>query len=197
MGTGFDIGKTSVHDAASCCDACKSRSTCSFWSFKNGTCMLKNSDAGRKKSVGTVSGSATAPPPPGTGTRISAFATRDGNGSKPVSCFLSYWSTKKDDKTRIVRVSVDGPLPQKAIMRRIAPQHADILTPWKQMGSPPHPTPAQIDELMKASEVIAEDATIASDGSVTVSLSPNTAVVLSYPHLTELGNPESAIDLAI
>merc|ERR1712032_102564 len=137
---GFDMANVSAENSQACCHACRGNSRCSFWSFGNGTCFMKTSDAGRTKAVGITSGAAAPPPPPGTGHNISAFATRDSAGKKPLSVFLSYWSASPgynhEKPNRTVRLSLVGPMPETAVAHRIAPGVADIEATWKGMGSP-------------------------------------------------------------
>ena len=70
---------------------------------------------------------------------------------------------------------------QKTAMEyRIDKDHANAHAHWQAMGSPPKPSPKQVEALIKASQVVPTQVTLATDGSTTVSMGPNSAVVLVY-----------------
>jgi len=64
---------------------------------------------------------------------------------------------------------------------RIDQDHSNSYTAWKRMGSPAHPTAAQVAELQKASELAQVEATTVEsrDGTATVRMQlPRQAVSL-------------------
>jgi xylan 1,4-beta-xylosidase len=189
---GFDLKATSAKTTEDCCDACRADSDCSFWTYfeSNFTCRLKTSDAGRRKESRAVSGSSTAPPAPNAnGTRIAALVTSKAKPRpdlKGTSVFLSFWSQNGTEAERTVALIFSGiPLdhstvPEYATEYRIDATHANPHAQWVSMGSPRKPTQAQIAELVQASEVVPSRVRLHNDTSLTVSMGPNSAVLLVF-----------------
>jgi xylan 1,4-beta-xylosidase len=114
---------------------------------------------------------------------ISALAARDGN-----RLFILAWHYHDDDipgPDAAVTLSLKN-LPDVPTMRlqqfQIDQQHSNAFAAWEAMGSPRHPTPGQMADLEKASQLAAVDApgTINVDHGVgTISLTlPRQAVTL-------------------
>jgi xylan 1,4-beta-xylosidase len=188
---GFNVDSLSVQNISGCCNACQQNEHCNFWSWfhLNTTCMLKSSDAGRTFEKGITSGSSIAPPPvESNGTRISAFATnriKDGDSLDGVAVFLSYWSNTGLESNRSVSVSFKGMATsflssKTATEYRIDINHANAIRSWRDMGSPQKPTTNQIEKLISASKVIPATIKLNDDFSTTVTMNPNSAVVIIY-----------------
>ena len=67
-----------------------------------------------------------------------------------------------------------------AVAYRIDEGHANPRAAWVAMGSPPHPTADQTAALLEASTVAATKVTPQPDGSFSVVMPPNSAVLLSF-----------------
>lgn len=52
------------------------------------------------------------------------------------------------------------------------------------MGSPDHLTADQIAQLMQSSVVVPQEVEVAADGSIAVAISPNTALLVTFPQLS-------------
>jgi len=200
--SGFEIGSLAAEDLDACCAACKANPKCTFWTFNAAaaatkSCSLQNSDAGRRVNPATTSGSSVTPPSPTkAGPRIAALATtlsasddaarEEGAGSKSTSStaavFLSYWSPpfRTDEPNRTVAVELTGGenFPRSYVAYRIDSSHANAQAAWNRMGSPGRPTPAQLELLMKASELNPTTAQSAKD--IRIEMEPNAAVVLVF-----------------
>ena len=185
---GFDVGTASgAKSAADCCAAClKASASCSFWTWANATCYLKSSDAGRPTDGTATSGSKEAPPAPGWhGTRISAMATTRPRAaaeaeSLVMSIFLSYWSDTGRETDRRVCVNVPSGFGRGDVTEyRIDSNHANAYPVWQKMGSPPKPSSGQIQTLVEASKVVPANVSIV-DGSVCLTMPPNSAIVLEF-----------------
>ena len=197
--SGFDIGRAkSSKTIGECCDACRSNISCSFWTFfnSNSSCYLKSSDAGRRRTTGSISGSSTPPPKPsGKGTRISALVTSKALGNstarlqlRGISVFLSYWSVNRtqdiDRRVRInfIRDNINIPYwnRQSITGYRIDELHSNAYPEWQKMGSPGKPSAEQVRHLIKASELEKSPVPVSADGSVVVTMSPNSAMLLLF-----------------
>eukprot|EP00947_MAST-08B_sp_MAST-8B-sp1_P006098 g6098.t1 len=198
---GFEIGTATAATAEACCDACKAKTGCSFWTWRSSssssrseaggpTCSLKNSDAGRKSDAGATSGSTVAPPAPPVkpSARISAFATMDaeeGGTTKKASIFLSFWSDTcgncpgtKEPSRNVTLNARNVPFPlSKVTEYRIDESHANALAAWTAMGSPSKPSADQLASLQKASTVV--PTVLANAARMTVELPANSAVVIT------------------
>ena len=177
----------------------------------NSSCYLKTSDAGRTHTTKDVtSGSSTLPPKPsGKGTRIAALVTsndsmnnnnnvllKDQFSSKSgISVFLSFWSINGTESDRSVNVMFVNDTTNMdnnyndickkylttATMYRIDENNCNPFAKWKSMGSPGKPTIAQVEELIKASELKATKVSVnPTTCSLIVNMPPNSAVVLVF-----------------
>ena len=130
-----------------------------------------------------------APPAPGLrGTRISAMATTMPQAAAEaeglvMSIFLSYWSDTGRETDRRVCVNVPSGFgtggATGATEYRIDSDHANAYPVWQNMGAPPKPSPAQIQKLIEASKVVPTNVSIV-DGSVCLTMPPNSAIVLEF-----------------
>jgi xylan 1,4-beta-xylosidase len=89
----------------------------------------------------------------GERTDINALASRDKR-----SIAVMVWNYHDDDVIDAgspVELSISGIPAQRVEVRhyRIDQDHSNSYTAWKRMGSPSNPTPAQVAELQKASEL--------------------------------------------
>ena len=185
---GFDLEELRAKNVERCCEACRADSKCVFWTFldSNSTCRLKTSDAGRTSRAGAVSGSSIAPPPPSSNrTKIAALVT--SNTVSPtslvgMSVFLSFWSLDGTEANRSVSVSIPGAKdsPKYATEYRIDATHANPHAKWISMGSPGKPSPAQISELIQASQVNPTRVPLPKATSISVEMGPNSAVLLVF-----------------
>jgi xylan 1,4-beta-xylosidase len=117
----------------------------------------------------------------GARTDIDALATKDAHGIA-----VMVWNYHDDDVIDAgspVELHIAG-IPAKQVQLRhyrIDQDHSNSYAAWKRMGSPAHPTPAQVAELQKASELAqVEAATVETrDGTATVRMQlPRQAVSL-------------------
>ena len=114
---------------------------------------------------------------------ISAFATVHEAGGQP-SVFLSFWEnggppSYRDNRT--VTVAVKGrAAPSHATEYRIDEDHANPLAEWQAMGRPNGPSAAQLKALVAASEVTPTALVVSNGGAVTVTMGPNSAVVVVF-----------------
>jgi hypothetical protein len=116
---------------------------------------------------------------------ISAFATvHEASGvQQQPSVFLSFWEnggppSYRDNRTVTVAVKGATP-PSQATEYRIDEEHANPLAAWQAMGRPNGPSAAQLKVLVAASEVTPVPLVL-SIGTVTVTMSPNSAVVVVF-----------------
>ena len=184
----FDLKELQAKNVERCCDACRVDSKCVFWTYleSNSTCHLKTSDAGRTSRAGAISGSSIAPPPPSSKrTKIAALVT--SNTVSPtsligMSVFLSFWTLDGTEADRSVCVSIPGAKdsPKYATEYRIDATHANPHAKWISMGSPAKPSPAQISELIEASQVIPTRVPLLNASSISVRMGPNSAVLLVF-----------------
>ncbi|WP_221029175.1 GH39 family glycosyl hydrolase [Actomonas aquatica] len=87
-----------------------------------------------------------------------------------------------DDQSATVRlVWTGGTAPLYATAQRIDATHANAYTTWREMGEPQEPTPAQIAALHAASQLTSENLRLAADGSVTLTLAPQSVVLVEVP----------------
>lgn len=116
-------------------------------------------------------------------TLVSAFATQNHSNTDLVSVFLSFWENggpRSYQQPRTVTVHVKGANPgATAVQYRVDNDHANPRAAWKTMGSPAKPSASQIKDLIEASEAVGT-ATKVANGSCTVVLPPNSAVVLVF-----------------
>jgi len=121
---------------------------------------------------------------------VSAFATRRSNDSSPPAVFLSNWQNGGPSsylRNRSVTVTLTGgtEAPTRATEYRIDEDHCNLLRIWKQQGEPSSPSAQQLAELQAATQVEGREiplsgATNDGTGTVTVSLPPNSAVVVVF-----------------
>lgn len=112
---------------------------------------------------------------------VSAFATVKAAGSPP-TVFISFWENGGSDMAQLnrsVTITIDGAAVMQATEYRIDEDHANPLRAWQAMGAPDVPSESQLDELVEASQVKPVVVNVTS-GTCTVSLSPNSAVVLVF-----------------
>jgi xylan 1,4-beta-xylosidase len=118
----------------------------------------------------------------GARTDIDALAAKDAHG---VSVLV--WNYHDDDVIDAgspVELRIAGIPARRVQVRhyRIDQEHSNSYAAWKRMGSPAHPTPAQVAELQQASELAQLDAgsTVETrDGVATVRMQlPRQAVSL-------------------
>ena len=74
-------------------------------------------------------------------------------------------------------MTVEGERVVKATEYRIDQDNANPLREWKKMGSPPKPSPEQLQNLKESAQVSAKEVQVIG-GGVRVMMSPNTALVL-------------------
>ena len=177
---GFTLSSVKADTPAYCCAKCQAvgQQECSFWTFYNGTCEFKSSDAGRTTAPGYVSGSRVVPGNSNSsmGSPLSVFATINGTepGVASLQVFLSLWANPSDPsavKNRTVKVTVKhaaGAAPKAVVAWRIDESHGNSLAAWEAMGSPAVPSSAQLSSLIKASQIVPEPVTHTSDGEATV-----------------------------
>jgi xylan 1,4-beta-xylosidase len=117
----------------------------------------------------------------GARTDIDALATKDAH-----NIGVMVWNYHDDDIIDAgspVELHIAG-IPAKQVQLRhyrIDQDHSNSYSAWKRMGSPAHPTPAQVAELQKASELAQVEATTVEtrDGTATIKMQlPRQAVSL-------------------
>ncbi|CAB9527953.1 Beta-xylosidase [Seminavis robusta] len=188
----YDLGTVAeAKTVEACCDACRKNSECFVFSFfTNETkCLLKASDHGRKPYIdNVVSGWKSTLPRPAPA--ISVMAT--SKSKEQTAIFLGYWDANDIESigaNRTVKVMLKPSLQTQtgyhppvasysATEYRIDKTHANAIQVYQAMGSPPKPSPKQLEELMKASQVVPEPMEFADDGSLLVVLPPNSAVTV-------------------
>ena len=117
---------------------------------------------------------------------MSAFATAAAAGAPP-SVFLGFWDQGGDANhvNRSVSVQlkqgVDSAFvqPTKATIYLIDDSSVNPYSTWVAMGSPDVPSPAQLQQLIGASEVKGERIAV-SAGKATVMMQPNSAVLVAF-----------------
>jgi xylan 1,4-beta-xylosidase len=118
----------------------------------------------------------------GADTDINALAARDAHGIA-----VMVWNYHDDnilDAGAPVELRIDGIRAKTVQLRhfRIDNEHSNSYSAWQRMGSPAHPTPAQVAELQAASELaqLGATTTLATrNGSATVNMQlPRQAVSL-------------------
>ena len=119
----------------------------------------------------------------GEGT-ISAFATTESGGSdlgaKGLQVFVTnFWpmaGATADPQTPSaanVSLTITGAkLPATAFLWRIDDNTTRAMPLWQEMGEPHYPTPAQLTELNRASEMQSEELHVGAGGQLTFSLPP-------------------------
>ena len=119
----------------------------------------------------------------GEGT-ISAFATTESGGSdldaKGLQVFVTnFWpmaGATADPQTPSaanVSLTITGAkLPATAFLWRIDDNSTRAMPLWQEMGEPHYPTPAQLTELNRASEMQSEELHVGAGGQLTFSLPP-------------------------
>ena len=122
--------------------------------------------------------------PTANASLISAFATLKDKQGLP-SVFLSFWENGgpdfyRDNRSVTIKLKgAGGAAPTKAMEYRIDEEHANPLAAWQAMGSPDEPTQDQLDQLVKASVVKPTELEV-TDGAVTLTMPPNSAVVVEF-----------------
>ena len=123
---------------------------------------------------------------------VSAFATAPSPGAPP-TVFLSFWQNGGPPSYSLNRtVTVDVQRPQQhqragpsgglwsATEYRIDADCANPLAAWQAMGSPAHPSAEQVAQLATAGEAGKRAVQVTDEGTVTIQMSPNSAVVLVF-----------------
>ena len=140
---------------------------------------------------GSIDGRPTPLPGPYVLNCVSALATVASIGAPPV-VFLAFWDQGGvgNHVDRAVKVSLTrdsggiwaaaAAAATTVMVYRIDDMHANAVGVYREMGSPAVPTTEQRQQLMSASEVQPVPVPVASDGSVTVVMSPNSAVMLAF-----------------
>jgi hypothetical protein len=133
---------------------------------------------------GAVAGRPTPLPGPYVPNCLSVLATNTGPGTLPV-IFLGFWDQGgiSNHLNRTVSVSLKQAedaqsQPTKATQYRIDDKSANPLALYHRMGSPAVPSPEQRELLLSSSEVAPKTVSISSEGVVTVTMPPNSAVML-------------------
>jgi xylan 1,4-beta-xylosidase len=81
-----------------------------------------------------------------------------------------------------VHVELEGLAPRSATVERIDEDHANAKKTWQAMGSPEYPTAGQVEELEKASRLLAEPLTVRRGGEgvrVSVELPPHAVAAVT------------------
>ena len=111
---GFTLSTVKAPTKAHCCSKCQAvdQQHCSFWTFHDGECVFKSSDAGRTKAVAYDSGSRVVPGnSTAVGSPLSVFATVNTSTATvdTLQVFLSLWGNPSLPgvvKPRTVKVTV-------------------------------------------------------------------------------------------
>lgn len=119
---------------------------------------------------------------------VSAFATVPRDGAPP-AVFLSFWQNggpASYSLNRTATVSVKRPSQRTSTGTwsvteyRIDEDNGNPLGAWKAMGAPAQPSAEQLTQLMTAAEAGNRTAKVTPEGTVSVELPPNSAVVLVF-----------------
>jgi xylan 1,4-beta-xylosidase len=193
---GFTLSTVKAPTKANCCSKCRAvdQQHCSFWTFHDGECVFKSSDAGRTKAVGYASGSRVVPDnSTAVGSPLSVFATVNASAATvdTLQVFLSLWGNPSLPgvvKPRTVKVTVthavdEANAPKSVVAWYVDATHSDSLSVWKKQGSPAVPSATQLAELMTASEIKSEPVKFTTSGGSTVvdvPMTENSAVRLNF-----------------
>ena len=193
---GFTLKTVKADTKAYCCAKCQAvdQQECSFWTFHDGSCVFKSSDAGRVTAPGFTSGSRV---PPGgensttIGSPLSVFATINGStpGVGSLQVYLSLWANPKDPsavKNRTVTVTVKhaaGAGPASVVAWRIDSEHGNSREAWEALGSPAVPAARQLQHLKVVSQINPEPVKHTTSGGSTtidVPMTGDSAVRLNF-----------------
>ena len=135
---------------------------------------------------GSVAGRPEPLPGPFVPNCLSALATSDGGGGAFPVVFLGLWDQGGEGNhlNRSVTVSLKRPTsmaqPKTALQYRIDDKSANPLGLYHVMGSPASPSVEQRQQLMAASKVVPVALPVSSEGTVTVLMTPNSAVMVTF-----------------
>ena len=126
---------------------------------------------------------------------ISAFATTHAGGSSAgvegLQIFVTNFSpmegataTPKNataqDISLTIKAAAGATMPTTAFLWRIDDNSTRAFAAWQDMGSPEYPTPAELAELHDASEMKAEELTVAAGGRLAFHLPPYAVGVVRF-----------------
>lgn len=186
------IGNINAADESDCCSACSLMPACAFWSFatdETHSCWLKSNDeGGYTPNPDRISGPA-APLPPTVRCAESSGVLATLNATDGIH--LIFFNQAPEADTTIIACNVTAELvgavgaPAKARLRRIDSTHANYEGAFEAMGRPDYTTPAQDEELLKASTLLDELVAVEASGdghpSVTLLMQPNTVAEVLIP----------------
>ena len=99
----------------------------------------------------------------------SALLTRRKDGTLVLAVW-NYAPPGQGGSSKTITLKLKGTLAKHATLSRVDRDHGDAHPAYEKMGSPPYPTPAQIRELRKASELSALEIRGVTKGNFTVIL---------------------------
>jgi xylan 1,4-beta-xylosidase len=99
----------------------------------------------------------------------SALLTRKKDGSLVLAVW-NYAPPEQEGASKTVTLKFKGTAPSQAVVSVVDPQHGDVHAAYEAMGSPRYPTPAQIKDLRKASDLAAPETRTLSNGELTLTL---------------------------
>jgi xylan 1,4-beta-xylosidase len=99
----------------------------------------------------------------------SALVTRRSDGSLVIAVW-NYAPPEQAGPAKSVTLRFQGARHKRAVISVVDPDHGDIHVAYDKMGSPRYPTPAQIEQLKKASELPAPEVRKLKNGELTLTL---------------------------